>query len=87
MVELQGEARGQVSWSAMRAAVAAANTLAFAWGVPVLKIVSNGGETREELAAAAREASAKAVPGQQVWLKPAYGGEPHITKPKLAVGQ
>ena len=82
MVELQGEGRGQVSWSAMRSAVATANTLAFAWGIPAMKIAADGGESREELAAAAREAASKAAPGQQVWLKPAYGGEPHITKPK-----
>ncbi|MFA6603228.1 MAG: hypothetical protein WCT10_00105 [Patescibacteria group bacterium] len=82
MVELSGAGRDQVSWSAMRSAVATANTLAFAWGVPVLKIICNGSGARGELAAAARVAASKARPGQQVWLKPAYGGEPHITQPR-----
>jgi hypothetical protein len=72
-----------VSWSTVRAAIATANTLAFAWQVPCVAARVRGTETTDELAVLARQVAVKAPVGN--WVQAAYDGEPHITmaKPKL----
>jgi len=69
-----------VSWSSVRAGIAVANALAFAWGVPVAAIAVNGDEAPEAVVALARDAAAHAEPG--VWVSAHYSGEPNITTPK-----
>lgn len=71
-----------VSWSGVRAGVATANALAFAWGVPVAAVAVHGDETEAALADRSREAAANAVPGE--WVHASYSGEPNITTPKDA---
>ncbi len=66
------------SWSTVRAAVAMANGLAFAWGVPAVSIEIDGQESKIELEEKIR--SVKFEPGS--WVKATYSGEPNITKPK-----
>ena len=72
-----------VPWSVVRAAVAAANTLAFAWNVPVAAIRLSGRESRDEVAALALAAAAKAPPGE--WISAVYSGEPNISKAKKVI--
>ena len=74
--------RQHASWSTMRAAVAAANALAFAWNVPVCEVPVSGEESDHLLAAEALGAAGMAEAGR--WAYPAYGGEPTITAPKQA---
>ncbi len=69
-----------VSWSTVRAGVAMANGLAFAWGVPSVAVVVTGAESPDELAAAARVAAKKAK--KDVWVSATYSGEPTITVAK-----
>jgi len=69
-----------VSWSAVRQAVAAVNTLAFAWDVPAAAIRSSGRESREEIAELARRASATAKKSE--WVSALYSGTPNISKAK-----
>jgi hypothetical protein len=69
-----------VSWSTVRAGVAMANGLAFAWGVPSVAVGVTGAESQDELAVAARVAAKKAKKG--VWVSATYSGEPTITKAK-----
>ena len=68
-----------VSWSTVRAAVAMANALAFAWGVPAVGTNPDGLDD-EALLKAVRAAAKKARRGAR--LSARYSGEPHITKPK-----
>lgn len=68
------------SWSANRAAVAAGNAIAFAWGVPVTMLDVRGDETPRALLPMIRSAATSAVRG--VHVRPAYDGEPNITTPK-----
>jgi len=69
-----------VSWSGIRAGIAAANALGFAWGVPVVEVVVRGDERPAESAALVKEAVAVAKKGSHV--TPLYDGEPNITTPK-----
>lgn len=69
-----------VSWSTVRAGVAMANGLAFAWGIPSVAVGVTGAETQDELATAARVAAKKAKKG--VWVSATYSGEPTITTAK-----
>lgn len=69
-----------VSWSTVRAGVAMANGLAFAWGVPSVAVGVTGAESSDELAVAARIAAKTAKKG--VWVSAAYSGEPTITQAK-----
>ena len=75
-----GATARDVSWSGVRAGVALANALAFAWGIPVGAIAVNGDEPPEAIAALARESAGRAEPG--IWVTARYSGEPNITKPK-----
>jgi hypothetical protein len=68
------------SWSTMRAAVASANGLAFAWNIPVIEVPVGEGFEDDALVAAARNVASRPRAGR--WAYPAYGGEPHITVPK-----
>ncbi|MEY4744928.1 MAG: hypothetical protein RL272_873 [Candidatus Parcubacteria bacterium] len=70
-----------VSWSTVRAGVAAANALAFAWNVGVSDILIDGDETHEALEAKIRAACAGMKPGEG-WASALYSGEPTITKAK-----
>lgn len=72
-----------VSWSTIRAAVAMANTLAFAWNVKVVEVPVSGAETEKELIAAAKAAAEGGK--KKVWVKAKYSGEPTITKAKVRV--
>lgn len=69
-----------VSWSGVRQGVATANSLAFAWGVPVTAVRVCGDEPREALAEMVRKAAIGAQPGE--WVSAVYSGEPTITKAK-----
>lgn len=69
-----------VSWSTVRAAIAAANALALAWNVPVATVPVRGDETADEVEAMVREAAKVAKRG--VWASARYSGEPTITKAK-----
>jgi hypothetical protein len=80
-VHVPGAARLS-SWSTMRAAVAEANALAFAWNVPVAEVAVRGDESDHELVAAAREAGSGQRAAGKRWALPRYGGEPTITSPK-----
>lgn len=68
------------SWSTMRAAVATANGLAFAWNVPVIEVPVGEAAGDEALVEAARKVASEPRIGR--WAYPAYGGEPNITVPK-----
>jgi hypothetical protein len=68
-----------VSWSTARTAVAVANALAFAWGVPAVGLEVEG-LGRVELAAAIRSAAKDA--GADARLSVSYSGDPNITAPK-----
>ncbi|MBN1585594.1 hypothetical protein JW899_04485 [Candidatus Uhrbacteria bacterium] len=70
----------RASWSMGRTAVALANGLAFAWGVPVAALETSGREDRKGLAESIRSAALAAKPGE--WIRAAYGGEPNITEPR-----
>lgn len=70
----------RASWSTMRAAVSAANALAFAWNVPVCEVPVTGDENDAQLVALALAAAAQTKVGR--WAYPAYGGEPNITVSK-----
>jgi hypothetical protein len=70
----------KVSWSVIRTAVAAANTLAFAWNVPVAPLSVSGDEPPERLEEMARKAASSAKLGG--WVSAVYGGEPSISKAK-----
>jgi tRNA A37 threonylcarbamoyladenosine modification protein TsaB len=74
-----GEKR-DVSWSTVRAGVAMANALAFAWGVPAAEIAVAGDDPRAEVEKRVRAAAKKAKRGR--WVGAAYSGEPTITKAK-----
>ncbi|HTK05482.1 MAG TPA: hypothetical protein VL500_07890 [Candidatus Eisenbacteria bacterium] len=69
-----------VSWSTVRAAVAAANALALAWNVPVASMPVNGDEEPAMLEKMIRAAAKGAKRG--VWASARYSGEPTITKAK-----
>ncbi len=69
-----------VSWSGVRQGVATANSLAFAWGVPVAAVGICGDESRQALAEMARRAADGAKLGE--WVGAVYSGEPTITKSK-----
>lgn len=69
-----------VSWSGIRAGIAAANALGFAWGVPVVEVAVQGDETPAMVASLVREAAKEAKKGSHV--TPLYDGEPNITTPK-----
>lgn len=69
-----------VSWSTVRAAIAAANALAFAWRVPIVPVPVRGDETREAVEALVRTAAKGAKVG--TWASALYSGEPTITKAK-----
>lgn len=70
-----------VSWSAIRSAIAAGNAFAFASGVPVATVLLAGGESDARIAELARAAAKGAKKGE--WTRAAYDGEPTITKPKI----
>ncbi len=70
-----------VSWSTVRAGVAAANALAFAWNVGVTDVLVDGDETRQALEAMVFAACARMAPGEG-WASALYSGEPTITKAK-----
>jgi hypothetical protein len=70
----------KASWSTVRAAVAMANALALAWGVPVASLPVSGQENESELAEAARRVGLKAK--GKGWIRAKYSGQPNITKPK-----
>ncbi len=74
------EAVRNVSWSGVRQGVATANTLAFAWGVPVASVQVCGDESREAVAELALKAAEGAKKGE--WISAIYSGEPSITKAK-----
>jgi hypothetical protein len=67
----------RLSWSTVRAAVSMANSLAFAWGVPAVRVPAL---TDDELVARASEVIAAAEATDRV--SAFYDGEPNITKPK-----
>lgn len=73
------EGSPDVSWSTVRAAVAVANALAFAWGVPAAGLMVDGLD-EPSLAAAVRAAAKSAKPDARLSAK--YNGEPNITKAK-----
>ncbi len=75
------EAAGRISWSLVRAGVALANTLAFAWNVPVASLLRPAGvPDGQALAAAAWKLSQGARTGE--WAGAVYSGEPNITRSK-----
>ena len=74
------EAVRNVSWSGVRQGVATANSLAFAWGLPVAAVQVCGDEPREAVAEMVRKAAEGAKKGE--WLSAIYSGEPTITKAK-----
>jgi hypothetical protein len=74
------DATRDVSWSGIRAGVATANALAFAWGVPVAGVLVSGDESKDELARRVRAAAESAKKG--IWVAAAYDGEPNITVAK-----
>lgn len=81
VVAMGGEpGKRNVSWSTVRAGVAAANSLALAWHVPSVALPVVGDEDRVALAARVRAAAKDAKPG--AWVTAAYSGEPTITKAK-----
>lgn len=69
-----------VSWSTVRAAIAAANALAFAWRVPIVPVPVRGDESRAATETLVRAASKGAKIG--TWASARYSGEPTITKAK-----
>ena len=79
-VPVAGQPVRNVSWSTVRAAVAAANTLAFAWNVPVITLRLAARPTDKELLAMIRKEAGAAETGN--WAAAVYSGEPNITKPK-----
>jgi len=74
-----GAAR-DVSWSAIRSAVASANAFAFASGALVATVTLSGTETDIQIEARARAAAKQASRG--VWAGAAYNAEPSITQKK-----
>lgn len=77
------DARRDVSWSTVRAGVAMANALAFAWNVPAAEVRVAGGEPRKALAGLVRKAAKEAKKGRPVGA--IYSGEPHITTAKKVI--
>lgn len=73
-----------VTWSGIRQGVATANTLAFAWDVPVVQVQVCGDESREAVAELARKAAKAAKKG--AWVSAIYSGEPNITVSKKVIG-
>lgn len=69
-----------VSWSTVRAAIAAANALAFAWRVPIVPVPVCGDEPRTAIESLVRAAAKGAKIG--TWASARYSGEPTITKAK-----
>ncbi len=67
----------KMTWSAVRAAVTMGNSLAFAWGVPAVRLSP---ENEVGLAKAATKALDDADVNSRV--SALYDGEPNITKPK-----
>lgn len=72
-----------VSWSTVRAGVAMANGLAFAWGVPSVAVGVTGAESPDELVIATRAAAKTAKKGK--WVSATYSGEPTITVAKKVI--
>ncbi len=68
----------EVSWSTIREAIAVANALAFAWGVPAIGVPYSQDEA--ELLDAIRLATKNASPEAHVTA--AYNGEPNVTMKK-----
>lgn len=66
------------TWSSVRATVAAANALAFAWGVPAVGI--EAADDDGALAQRAHDAIAAAARGSRV--SAVYDGKPNITTPR-----
>jgi len=73
------EGSPEVSWSTVRAAIAVANALGFAWNVPVAGVLADGLDAKQ-LATAIRAAAQHAKP--EARLTAHYNGEPNITKAK-----
>ncbi|MFH1047845.1 MAG: hypothetical protein V1738_06090 [Patescibacteria group bacterium] len=73
-------AENKLTWSTVRAAVSLANSLAFAWGVPAVRIAPSVVES--ELVERAKKFLSEANPSSRV--SALYDGEPNITKPKAA---
>lgn len=69
-----------VSWSGIRQGVATANTLAFAWDVPVVPVLVCGDEAHDAVAELVRKAAKGAKKG--AWVPAIYSGEPNITVAK-----
>ncbi|OIO51784.1 hypothetical protein COY93_00995 [Candidatus Uhrbacteria bacterium CG_4_10_14_0_8_um_filter_58_22] len=67
-----------MTWSSVRGAVALANALAFAHGVPAVRIDS--ADDDDVLAESADAAVVSAVP--QATVRADYDGQPNITRPK-----
>lgn len=79
-----------MSWSTVRAAVALANALAFAWGVPAVSVIAGEGtegaeavEGEEENVILSKRSieALKEVP-VDARVSATYDGEPNITRPK-----
>ncbi len=81
VMNASADAVRDVSWSAVRAGVATANALAFAWSVPSVAVRVRGDESRSALAELARAVVKKAKKGH--WVTAAYFGEPNITTAKV----
>lgn len=75
-----GATARDVSWSGVRAAIATANALAFAWGVPATTATVTGDESDAETATLVRIATKRAKKGGRAHAT--YNGEPTITKAK-----
>jgi len=69
-----------VSWSTVRAGIAAANALALAWNVPVATVPVRGDEAPTQVEDLVRAAAKDAKRG--TWASARYSGEPTITKAK-----
>lgn len=70
----------RVSWSTVRAAVAAANTLAFAWNIPVVTLRPSDHPDDRHLSALVDKKAFRPKKGE--WAAAVYSGEPNITRPK-----
>ncbi|HTM68350.1 MAG TPA: hypothetical protein VL426_03555 [Candidatus Binatia bacterium] len=80
-VAMGGEpGKRDVSWSAVRAGVAAANALALAWNVPAVAVAVAGDESRLALEDMVRKVAKGAASG--AWVPAKYSGEPTITQAK-----
>lgn len=72
----------RATWSQLRGTTTVANTLAFAFGVPVHRIeVGEKTTKKQRIALAVAEVHQKKVTGTSPWLTPTYDGEPNITTP------